>query len=110
VKLFGLEVEDLMAISFVAIFFFITGQLAFPKTLVFRLPLNWVLFLGTMIGGTMFMGAFKYGKPRGYLMDRVTWLFSPKRRDCMAHDYEMAKPYLIDDDEEPKKSGVKSGK
>ena len=110
VMFLGLEVEDLIAISLVAIFLMITTQFAFPKTTVFKIPLNWALFLGTMIGGTMFMSAFKYGKPRGYLKDRVTWLFSPKKRDCMAHDYEFTQPYLIEDGEEQKTSGVHNGK
>jgi hypothetical protein len=95
-RFLGLEVEDLFVISFIAISFLIAGQFIFPKTQVLKIPLNWCLFLLTIVVGVPFLSAFKYGKPRGYLGDRVLWFIRPKKRDCLSRDSKIAESYLQD--------------
>ncbi len=111
-RFLGLEVEDLFVISFIAIFFLIVGQFIFPKTQVMKIPLNWFLFLLTIVVGVPFLSAFKYGKPRGYLGDRVLWFIRPKQRDCLSRDSKITEPYLQDPGEgkDKKNNNVKRGK
>ncbi|MDI3255160.1 hypothetical protein [Pseudacidobacterium ailaaui] len=94
VRLLGLEVEDLFGIGFVAIVQMILGQFLFPKATVGKVPLNWVLFLMTVVIGVPALSAFKYGKPRGYLVDLIGWRLMPKQRDCLSKDTKLLKPYL----------------
>jgi hypothetical protein len=106
-RFLGLEVEDLFVISFIAIFFLIAGQFIFPKAQVMKIPLNWFLFLLTIVIGVPFLSAFKYGKPRGYMGDFVMWYIKPKRRDCLARDTKMTEPYLKEIGEDKDKTDRK---
>ena len=107
-RFLGLEVEDLFIISFIAIFFLIVGQFIFPKAEVMKIPLNWFMFLLTIVIGVPFLSAFKYGKPRGYLGDFVLWYIRPKRRDALARDTKITEPYLKDHGEEQDKKRGKA--
>lgn len=112
VRFLGLEVEDLFVISFIAIAQMIFGQFAFPKATVWKIPLNWFLFLATIVIGVPLLSAFKYGKPRGYLSDFILWYIKPKARDCLSADTKLTKPYIKEDgeDEDEKKEKAKRGK
>ena len=111
VRFLGLEVEDLFVLSFVAIFFMIAGQFAFPKVTVCKIPLNWFLFLMTIVVGVPLLSAFKYGKPRGYLGDFIKWYTEPKTRDCLSRDTKLTEPYLKEfgEDADKKKEKAKRG-
>ncbi len=101
-RFLGLEVEDLFVVSFIAIFLMITCQFAFPKVTVWKIPLNWFMFLATIGVGIPALSAFKYGKPRGYFGDFIKWYTEPKRRDCFSRDTKLTQPYLkepYEDDE-----------
>jgi hypothetical protein len=112
-RFLGLEVEDLFIVSFIAIFFLIVGQFAAPKVQVLKIPLNWFLFLGTIVIGIPFLSAFKYGKPRGYLQDFILWYIKPKKRDCLSPDMKFKEPYIKeigeDEDKKREKEKVKRG-
>jgi len=111
-RFLGLEVEDLFVITGIAIFFLITGQFAFPKAQIMKIPLNWFLFLLTIVLGVPFLSAFKYGKPRGYLGDYIVWFIKPKSRDCLSRDTRMREPYLKDigEDQDNKNTKKQSNK
>lgn len=111
VRFLGLEIEDLFVVSFIAIFFMISCQFAFPKVTVWKIPLNWFMFLATIGVGVPALSAFKYGKPRGYLSDFIKWYTEPKSRDCLSRDTKLTEPYLKEayEDEERNKGKVKHG-
>lgn len=100
VRFLGLEVEDLFVIVFIGLFFLILGNFTFPKAQIMKIPANWFLFLLTIVVGVPFLSAFKYGKPRGYLLDYVMWYLSPKQRDCLSRDTKITVPYLKEAGEE----------
>lgn len=100
VKFLGLEVEDLFVIVFIGLFFLILGNFAFPRAQIMKIPANWFLFLLSIVVGVPFLSAFKYGKPRGYLLDYVMWYLSPRHRDCLSRDTKITVPYLIEPGEE----------
>ncbi len=79
-RFLGLEVEDLFVVTGTAIFFMITCNFAFPKVEVFKIPLNWFMFLATIGVGVPLLSAFKYGKPRGYLGDFIKWYTEPQKQ------------------------------
>jgi hypothetical protein len=115
-RFLGLEVEDLFVISFIAIFFLIAGQFAAPKVQVMKIPLNWFLFLVTIVVGVPFLSAFKYGKPCGYLNDFILWYVKPKKRDSLSRDTKFTEPYIkesgedFDKKKDKEKERVKHGK
>jgi hypothetical protein len=111
VRFLGLEVEDLFVVAFIAIFFMIGCQFAFPKVTVWKIPLNWFMFLLTIVVGVPGLSAFKYGKPRGYLGDLIKWYIEPKRRDCLSRDTKLTEPYLKEfgEDEDKKKEKANRG-
>jgi hypothetical protein len=105
-RFLGLEVEDLFVVTFIAVFFMITCNFAFPKVEVLKIPLNWFMFLATIGVGVPALSAFKYGKPRGYLGDFIKWYTEPKSRDCFSRDTKLTQPYLKEAYEaEERKSG-----
>ena len=107
-KFLGLEVEDLVIISFIAISFLIVGNFAFPKATAFgKFPLNYFLAILTVALGVPFLSAFKYGKPRGYLGDFAKSYIDPKRRDCLSRDLKIKEPYLKELEEKPDETSVK---
>ena len=58
------------------------------------IPMNLVLQYGVpllMIPGLM---AFKYGKPRGYMLDLLFWYAKPRAYCALARDPEIRTPYL----------------
>ncbi len=115
-RFLGLEVEDLFIITAIAIFFLVVLQFVMPRAQVMKIPLNWFMFLLTIVIGVPFLSAFKYGKPRGYMTDFALWYLRPKRYDCHARDTTLTRPYLIEVGEEKeskaaqKKEQVKRGK
>lgn len=100
VRFLGLEVEDLFVITFIAIIFLLVCQFAFPKVTVAKIPLNWFMFLLTILIGVPGLSAFKYGKPRGYLGDFILWYTKPRKRDCLSQDTKLTEPYLKEFDED----------
>lgn len=110
VRFLGLEVEDLFVIAFIAIFFMITCQFAFPKVSIWKIPLNWFMFLLTIAVGVPGLSAFKYGKPRGYLFDFIKWYIEPRRRDCLSRDMKLTEPYLKEFGEDENEKSEKQQK
>jgi hypothetical protein len=62
-----LEIEDMLALSFMSAISMIVGQWVFPDRYVFGIPMNWFLVLVVLGVGVPGLMLFKYGKPRGYL-------------------------------------------
>jgi hypothetical protein len=46
-----------------------------------------------------FLILFKYGKPRGYLMDLIKSLIVPHAWCALERDSELVQPYIVEDEE-----------
>jgi hypothetical protein len=91
----GLDVEDLLAVGLVAVGALIIGQFIFPRSMnMMGIPMNWFCFLVVVLIGVPGLMIFKYGKPRGYLMDYINWQKNPKQYDALAHDPDITGPYI----------------
>jgi hypothetical protein len=85
VRMFGLEIEDLLLLGLLAVGAMLGGQFLFPKRFLFGIPMNWCLMLLVLCLGVPALSLFKYGKPRGYLSDLLNWYDKP-------HAYSAAEP------------------
>jgi hypothetical protein len=87
-----LEFEDLFIVLGVAALMnivarFVSGQIA-------GLPASMVLQYGVPISIVPVLMAFKYGKPRGYVRDLVSWHFKPRAYCAVARDRQITTRYL----------------
>ncbi len=73
VTLLGLEIEDMLFLAMACAIAMLTGQFLFPNRYMFFLPMNWFLMLAVLVLGVPGLVVFKYGKPRGYLLDHATY-------------------------------------
>jgi hypothetical protein len=53
-----------------------------------------VLQYGVPLGVVPLLIAFKYGKPRGYLRDMLSWHTKPRAYCALAHDRQMRTSYI----------------
>jgi hypothetical protein len=89
-----LEIEDMLALSFMSAISMIVGQWVFPDRYVFGIPMNWFLVLVVLGVGVPGLMLFKYGKPRGYLWDLVKWYGMPHAYCSLARDTKLTTDYL----------------
>jgi hypothetical protein len=98
IRLMGLDIEDLLAVGVISVMSLIIGGFIFPKSLtVFSVPMNWFCFLSVLGVGIPGLLIFKYGKPRGYLKDVITWQLEPHSYTALDHDTEISEPYIVED-------------
>lgn len=98
IRMLGLDIEDLLALGLIAVSSLLIGQFVFPKTMtVFSIPMNWFCFLSVLGVGIPGLMIFKYGKPRGYLKDVLTWHLQPHAYSALDHDTEIKEPYIVED-------------
>jgi hypothetical protein len=87
-----LEVEDVAVMLVLGVILLFFGQ--FIDREVFGLPLNVVLMLS--VPGVIAPGLilFKYGRPRGYLADLLTYHTRPRVYSGLARDSEQTVAYI----------------
>lgn len=100
VKFFGIELEDLLFTVVAALAGFILGQFLFPNRNIFGMPMNWFLFLAAIGIGAPGLMMFKYGKPRGYLIDLLLWQIQDHSYGAAERSTVPFRPYYNDYDEE----------
>ena len=90
-----LEVEDFAVILVLGVILLFFGQ--FIDRELFGLPMNMVLML--LVPGVIAPGLvlFKYGRPRGYLVDWVTYHIRPRVYSGLAQDAQQTDPYIGDE-------------
>ena len=98
VTLLGLELEDMLFLAMACAIAMLVGQFVFPNRYMFFLPMNWFLMLMVLVLGVPGLVLFKYGKPRGYLLDLVTYYGMPRAYCSCARDRKLTSDYLIDSD------------
>ncbi len=99
VTLLGLEIEDMLFLAMACAVAMLTGQFLFPNRYMFFLPMNWFLMLAVLVLGVPGLVVFKYGKPRGYLLDLAKYYALPRSYCACAHDRKVTKEFLVDPDE-----------
>ena len=97
VTLLGLEIEDMLFLAMACAVAMLTGQFLFPNRYMFFLPMNWFLMLAVLVLGVPGLVAFKYGKPRRYLLDLVEWRIKPRIYCGMEPDAQQKSGYLKED-------------
>ncbi|MBV9623048.1 MAG: hypothetical protein JOZ14_03615 [Acidobacteria bacterium] len=90
----GLEAEDLFAILGIAVVMNIFGR--FLNREMFGLPMNMVLQYFVPLLSVPALMAFKYGKPRGYLMDWLLYHTKPHVYSALEPDRILRKDYIKD--------------
>jgi hypothetical protein len=99
VTLLGLELEDMLFLSMACAIAMLVGQFLFPNRYMFFLPMNWLLMLMVLVLGVPGLVVFKYGKPRGYLLDLVTYYGLPRSYCGCSRDRKLTRDFLIDPNE-----------
>lgn len=94
VTFLGLEAEDLFAILALAVGLNIFGR--FLNREMFGLPMNMVLEYFVPILSVPALMLFKYGKPRGYLLDWVLFHTKPHVYSALERDRELDRAYIKD--------------
>jgi len=94
VTFFGLEAEDLFAILAVAVVMNIFGR--FLNREMFGLPMNMVLQYFVPVLSVPTLMLFKYGRPRGYLLDWVLFHTKPHVYSGLERDPELDREYIRD--------------
>ncbi len=98
VTMLGLELEDMLFLAMACAVAMLVGQFLFSDRYMFFLPMNWFLMLMVLVIGVPGLMLFKYGKPRGYLFDLVTFYARPRSYCTLAHDTKLTDSFLKEDD------------
>lgn len=97
VRILGMDFEDLMVVGIIAILTLIVSGFVLPRNLmILGLPGNWFCFLAVLLTSFPGLMAFKYGKPRGYLTDFLTWYLRPRERCALEPDSVLTGCYLAE--------------
>jgi hypothetical protein len=99
VTMLGLELEDMLFLAMTCAIAMLVGQFLFPNRYMFFLPMNWFLMLMVLVLGVPGLVVLKYGKPRGYLLDLVTYYGLPRSYCGCARDRKLTRDFLIDPNE-----------
>lgn len=92
VTFFYLEFEDLFLVIGLAACMSIFGR--FLHREVHGIPLNVILQYAVPIAAVPLLMLFKYGKPRGYIRDLLTWFVRPRIYCGLETDAEFTKEFL----------------
>lgn len=87
VTLMGLEFEDLFVVLALAAVMNVASRFVSGTA-------SAVLQYGVPLGVVPVLIAFKYGKPRGYLRDLLTWHTKPRAYCALAHDRQFKISYF----------------
>jgi hypothetical protein len=94
VTLLGLELEDMLFLAMACAVAMLVGQFLFSDRYMFFLPMNWFLMLMVLVLGVPGLMLFKYGKPRGYLLDLVLYYGQPRNYCALARDTKLTNSFL----------------
>lgn len=94
----SLEIEDMLSLALLSAIAMLVGQFFFSDRYMFFLPMNWFLMLMVLILGVPGLVVFKYGKPRGYLLDLVAYYGLPRAYCGGARDRKLTSDFLRDSD------------
>ena len=97
VTMLGLELEDMLALAMGCAIAMLVGQFFFPNRYMFFLPMNWFLMLLVLVLGVPGLMLFKYGKPRGYLLDLIMYFGMPRSYCALARDRKLTSDFIIDE-------------
>jgi hypothetical protein len=87
-----LELEDLFVVLGAAAVMNVLGH--FVGGEIAGVPMNLVLEYGVPLFTVPVLMAFKYGKPRGYVRDLVSWYLEPRAYCSVARDKVLTSAYL----------------
>ena len=96
VTLLGLELEDMLFLAAASAGAMLVGQFFFSDRYMFFLPMNWFLLLMVLAIGVPGLMLFKYGKPRGYLFDLITYFGMPRSYCALARDRKLTSEFIIE--------------
>jgi hypothetical protein len=94
VTFIGLEYEDLAVVLLIAPVSFFIGSL-FDREL-FGVPIKLLLEWGVPVCTVILLVTFKYGKPRGFLIDWWKYCARPHVYCGLERDSKITRPYLLD--------------
>jgi|SRR5579859_4962596 len=94
VMMLGLELEDMLFLAMTGAGAMLVGQFFFADRYMFFLPMNWFLLLMVVVVGVPGLMLFKYGKPRGYLLDLVVYYAMPRSYCALAHDQKLKRDFI----------------
>jgi hypothetical protein len=99
VTFLGLEFEDLILVLALAALMNLLAHFVNGNAHVFGIPLNVFMEFIVPALAVSCLILFKYRRPRGYLADLASSLFSPKAWCALERDSELTQPYLIEEEE-----------
>lgn len=94
VTFMGLEFEDMLAVLLLAILLNLTAHFISDQAKLMGIPLNIFMEFVVPLLAVPFLMLFKYGKPRGYLMDLVKSMMAPQAWCALEPDSVLTKPYI----------------
>jgi hypothetical protein len=94
VTMLGLELEDMLFLAMAGAGAMLVGQFFFADRYMFFLPMNWFLLLMVLVVGVPGLMLFKYGKPRGYLLDLAVYYAMPRSYCALAHDQKLKSNFI----------------
>jgi len=92
-----LEFEDWFVVIGLAAAMNIVTRWIFVERVIFGMPLNMFLQFAVPLLAIPFLTLFKYGKPRGYLMDLLLWYMKPQVYSGHEGDSEQTGEYLFEE-------------
>ncbi len=96
VMMLGLELEDMLVLAMTGAGAMLVGQFFFADRYMFFLPMNWFLLLMVVVVGVPGLMLFKYGKPRGYLLDLAIYYAMPRSFCALAHDQKLKSDFILE--------------
>ena len=99
VTFLGLEFEDLIVVLALATLMNLSAHFVDNNAHVFAMPLNVFLEFVVPFLAVPFLILFKYGKPRGYLVDLLRSLLAPRAWCALERDSELIEPYIFEEEE-----------
>ncbi len=99
VTFLGLEFEDLIFVLALAAVMNLLAHFVGGESHIFGMPLNVFMEFIVPLLAVPFLMLFKYGKPRGYLLDLVRSYTAPKGWCALERDSQLVQPYIADEEE-----------
>jgi len=96
VTFLGLEFEDLIFVLALAAVMNLLAHFVGGDSHIFGIPLNVFIEFIVPLLAVPFLMLFKYGKPRGYLLDLVRSYIAPKAWCGLERDSQLMQPYIAD--------------
>ena len=98
VTILFLELEDLLAIMLAVSGTMLVANFLFSDRYIFHLPMNYFLPLAILLVGVPVLLIFKYGKPRGYLLDLLLFHARPQQYSAGTQETQIQASYFREDE------------